>query len=347
MKLNKQIYIRDRLIARGEAPYIICEMACAHEGEIKRAEKLIDAAAEAGADAIQFEMLDPDDNIIPATDMYKLLQRLYFSPDDWEHLFNYSRQYDIAVSSFAYDYKSLETALELGADLIKLNSSDLSNPDMIERIAGTCLPCTFGTGASAMEEILRSVEFYKNRGGKNLILMHGLQNFPTELHNMNIGRIKLLMNKFDCPAGYADHTDGGTALSMYIDLIALGIGASVIEKHITLNRDEKGIDHESALEPDEFMQYVRILNDGNSAIGCETIPGFSQSEITYRLFQKKKIVAARDLKSGETVSKDMIRFLRSEQPGGISPMDMENIIGARVVGKVSAYDHIHYSDIAG
>ena len=345
MNLKKKILIRDKVIEEKERPYIIAEMACAHEGQVERAKKLIDVAVQSGADAIQFEIFDPDDNIVPQLKMYSILKKLYFFPDQWKDLFNYARQFDIAISTFAYDYKSLELALRQGSDLIKLNSSDLSNPDMIIKIAQSRLPYTLGTGASTMEEICKSIELSLKHGGDKLILMHGVQNFPTDINNLHINRLNILRTTFDCLVGYADHTEAGTDLSPIIDLIALGMGACVIEKHITLDRSEKGIDHESALEPEEFMKFIKRLNNAYKALGPKTLKSFNESDLNYRLFQKKTVVATRNLKTGDTLRKEMIKILRNSKEHGISPMDVKYIIGKTISKDIKKYEPIKQSDV--
>jgi len=246
-RLARQIVIRDRLIAEGEPPYIICEMACAHEGKVDIAKRLVDAAVEAGADAIQFELLDPVDNIVPQTEMYGILQSLYFTPDQWQDIFEHTRQYDIAISSFSYDYSSLKLALELETDFVKLNSSDLLNVDMLITLAEADIPFTAGTGSSTMMEIAAAMDIVMKHSGDKVILMHGVQNFPTDMRNAHIRRMALLRSAFDCLVGYADHTEGGHYLSNVIDLVAVGMGACVIEQHIPRDRRFEGIDHESAL----------------------------------------------------------------------------------------------------
>ena len=299
---SKQIAIRDKVISEDSPPYIIAEMACAHDGELDKAKAIVDAAVEAGADAVQFEILDPDDNIVPDTDMYRLLQRLYFSPEQWRKLFDYTRQYDIAIFSYAYDFVSLLLALELNSDAIKLNSSDLSNPDMIIKIAESRLPFTVGTGASTMHEVAWSLELALAHGGDKLVLMHGVQNFPTDLRYAHIRRVQLLRSAFDCLVGYADHTEGGTYLSQVIDLVAVGMGAVIIEKHITLDRSEEGIDYEAALDPEEYKCFVETIHAASIALGPPRIQTLNQSDLKYRQFQKKSIVAACLIQKGEIIT---------------------------------------------
>jgi sialic acid synthase SpsE len=344
-RLHQSIQVQDKVISSDAPPYVIAEMACAHDGELNKAKAIVDVAVRAGADAIQFEILDPDDNIVPHTDMYKLLQSLYFTPEQWGELFEYTRQYDIAISSYAYDCASLKVALDLKTDILKLNSSDLSNPDAIVLCAESGLPCTIGTGASSMEEIAESIELYLDHGGKDLVLMHGVQNFPTDLQYLHIRRVDLLRSAFDCLVGYADHTEGGTFLSGVIDLVAIGVGAVIIEKHITLDRSEKGIDYQSALEPDEFKKFVSLMRDARIAFGGSRIQPLNNSDRKYRQFQKKSIVAACSIPEGSKITRDKVAFLRDEIAPGLSPMKVSELLGKTARRSINKFERIHLTDV--
>lgn len=342
---SKRIEIRDKIIGEDSPPYIIAEMACAHQGDLNRAKAIVDASVEAKADAVQFELVDPDDNIVPQTEMYKLLKRLYFTPDQWRDLFEYTRSHDIAVFSYAYDYVSLLLALKLGTDAIKLNSSDLSHPDMIVKSAESSLPVSIGTGASTMEEITESLELARSHGGEKIILMQGVQNFPTDHKFAHIRRIKLLRSAFDCLVGYADHTDAFDPLSRVIDLAALGMDAVIIEKHITLDRSQKDIDHEAALEPGEFKTFVRTIRDAHIALGPPHLQGFKENDHRYRLFQKKSIVAAKPIAKGEKITREIIAFLRNSDTPGMSPMKFNSLLGKTAKREIDRFDQIQQADV--
>ena len=348
MTFCKEIRIRNRVITENmEEPYIIAEMACAHDGEVAKAKKLVDSAVSAGADAIQFEVLSPDDNIVPQEEVYDLITRINFTREQWKEIYEYARGYGIAISTFGYDHPSLKLGIELGSDILKLNSSDLSNPDMIIDCARSGLPFTVGTGSSTFQEISKSLKLALENGGKKIILMHGLQNFPTDLKNAHIRRMIILKNAFGCLAGSADHTDASTDLSKIIDLVAVGMGASVLEKHITIDRSERGVDYEAALEPDEFKKYVELMKNSYTALGPARILPFKENDLEYRRFQKKSIVASKDIDVDEVFSSENLCFLRNPKTAGISPMEHERIEGKRAKRPVKKFDQILPGDIVG
>lgn len=343
---SQQIEINGKTIG-GESVYIIAEMACAHDGDFEKAKKLIDSAYEAKADAIQFELLEPDENVIPGKKINELLKTLYFTPQEWKELFSYAKDKNLDIFSFAYDYPSLKLALELKTDAIKLNSSDLMNIEMLKLSSKSNLPFTVGTGGSTFEEISEAVAYIKLCGGKKAILMQGVQNFPTKMEYARISRMKSLKESFKSLVGYADHMDADTKISKTIDLVALGMGAKVLEKHITLDRSEKGVDYQSALEPAEFKEYVALIRDAEVAMGTSEITPLIEPDIEYRIFQKKCIVAACNIEIGDIITRDKIKFLRDTEKLGILPMYVDKVLDKKVSENIKKYDIITFDSIEG
>lgn len=343
--MNTRIKINKATIGTGHRPYIIAEMACAHNGEFQQALDLIKVSKEAGADACQLQFFVPEETVTPNHPVYKVLQDIAFSKEEWRKIFEYGKSLEIDMWVCTYDVPSVEWAVEFGAVGIKLNSADLANPDVLKAVAQSKIPFTLGTGASTFEEIARGLRFTASHGAENCILMQGVQNFPTQNKDLNIARIKLLQNTFGLPVGYADHTDGDDDYGNIIDLIAIGCGAVVLEKHITLDRSKKGIDYQAALNPDEFKEYVSTMHKGAESFGVAEIKEFSESDLKYRKFQKKGIVAAHDLKIGDVVTRDKVLFIRNEIPG-IAPIDLLLLEGKSLTKSVAKFENITLADIA-
>ena len=342
---RKSINIGNRTLSQESPAYIIAEMACAHQGDPEQAILLIDSAVDAGADAIQLELFDAPNNLAPQSPLYEKVCQLQFSEDTWKMLFKHSRDKGIDISAFVYDVPSFELAKCLDPDLYKLNSSDLSNPELLKLVATTGKPYTIGTGASSLDEISRSLKYLLSHGGDQVVLMHGVQNFPTPLKDADIGRIELLRHTFNTLVGYADHTSGDDPVSLNIDLIALGAGACLVEKHIVLNRSDKGVDSEAALEPDQLKSYIEQLRRVQMATGNRKPQDFTESCLKYRRFQKKITVAKVTIEKDEILDSSKIIFLRHPDTG-ISPFDIQEFIGKRVKRKLNAYEAITKSDIA-
>lgn len=342
--MSRTVKIKDSVIGNGNKPYIIAEMACAHDGSLDKAKQLVDSAVAAGADAVQLQFFVPDETVTPAHQVYDVLKKIAFSPQQWSGLVDYARSKKIHVFVCTYDVPSVELAITLGADGIKLNSSDLSNPEVVAAVAKSGIPFTLGTGASTIEEIRKGVELAEANGAKNIILMYGVQNFPTRTEDLNILRIKLLQDNFDLPVGYHDHTDGEDPFAKMVELIAIGMGACVVEKHITIDRKEKGIDHQAALEPAEFKTFVATIHRAYTALGKKEYAEFTESDLRYRKFQKKSIVAARELKRGETITRKEVKFIRNVEPG-LPPNEFKSIDGRKVNRDIKQFENIVPGDI--
>jgi sialic acid synthase SpsE len=341
--MRETIRIGEKLIGSSETVYVIAEMACAHDGDVDKAKGLINAAVSAKADAIQLQFFSRKDLMTPSHEAYNLLGTLEFSRQEWKEIYQYARRKDIQIFACAYDVPSAELAIQLGVDGIKLNSSDLSNPDLLEIVARSGLPYTMGTGASTVEEIAQAVETCLRNGGDQIILMHGVQNFPTAIEHAQINRIRMLKALFPFPVGYQDHTDASHPFSRVVDLLAVGAGACVIEKHITLDRSETGTDYQAALEPMELKEFVQTIKRAERAMGSNRILPLSQNEKNYRKFQKKSIVSGCEIKKGQLVTRGMLQFMRSEP--GLSPHQVGKIVGRATKRNIRQFENILPEDL--
>lgn len=325
MKLNNKFKIGKISIGSGKV-FIIAEMACAHGGSLIKARKIIDAAKEAKADAIQLEIYTPDETCIPGTEENKELRQVYFTRAEWIGLFNYARKKKINIISFCYDFGSLLFSIKNKVDAIKVNSSDLLNLDFLNYLPRIKIPITLGTGSSKVTEIKKAVNYlYKKNKNIKLILMHGVQNFPTDIRNERINKLDILKNIFKCNIGYANHTAGHTKIAKYIDLIAIGKSVSLLEKHITVKRSLRDFDYFSSLEPREFRDYVKTIRTAEEA--NKYYKGFelTDSDKKYRIFQKKSIVTSKKVNKNQKISKKNILFIRNMVEEGMPPIHYLNI----------------------
>lgn len=326
----KQISIKDRTIGKGHQLYIIAEMACSHDGNAEKAKRLVDSAVQGGADAVQLQFFNRDALMTPQHDIYDLLGTIELNKQAWREVYDYARQFPLDVFACTFDLPSFELAVELGVDGIKLNSSDLSNHELLERVAKSGLPYTIGTGASTVEEISKAVELTMESGNHNMVIMHGIQNFPTPSESAHINKLLLLDKLFPFPVGYADHTDAEDSFSRVIDLLAIGAGACLVEKHITLDRAEKGTDYQAALEPQEFADYVALMHKAHVSMGALHWQPLGEQDIKYRKFQKKNIVAERDMPKGTTVTLESVTFKRTGIITNLHPGNIDDIVGRKI-----------------
>ena len=330
--------------------YIIAEMACSHEGDPSLARKIIDGAGQARADAIQFQIWSLKDTVVPNHPDYGMLQRIELAPDTWRELANYSRQHYPAMHIIAcvYDRSSVDFAETIDVDAYKLNSQDLSNPNLIDRVSRKLKRIDLSIGASTIGEIQSALEHIaaarQNSGKPDVWLMYGYQGFPTPTDAINLNYMMKLKQLFELPIGYQDHSDGNSEAAFWLPAAALGMGVDVLEKHITHDRSYKGIDHEAALNPDEFARFVHMVREIEASKGSSTPRAFSPEEVKYRKYAKKSIVAAHDLAEGQIVGPNDLLFMRADSLG-IPPDQTERLIGRSTKRAVSAYHLINEDDV--
>ena len=302
-------------------------MACSHEGDFDIARRLVDAAVDSKADAVQFQVISVRHYVVPQHPDYKLYCRLEFKPEIWRALFQHAKQQGIAVFAAAYDRPSADLAFDCGVDAYKLHSADLANPHLTTYIASKGKPVTLGTGGSTLEEMTEGIRMLQESGGREIILMHGFQNFPTRWESIHLRMMMTYKRMFDLPVGYQDHTDGESELGFVLPMVARGLGADVLEKHFTHDRSKKGVDHESALNPDELKRFVQTVRDVDVSLGSGSPHPLSADEQKYRIYAKKCIVAGRAIRAGETIQMEMLDFKRSTP--GLAPTSAVQMVGKK------------------
>jgi N,N'-diacetyllegionaminate synthase len=326
--------------------FVIAEMACSHEGDINLAKLIIDGAFKSEADAVQLQIWSLENMMSPQRKEYELLQRLEFSPAEWSELVSYCRvKYpEMLVYVCAYEHSTIEFINSLGIDGFKLNSSDLSNPLVLEKVANIGKPINLSVGASSIAEIQYAVDIIQGLSQAKITLMYGHQSFPTKPENVHMSYLTKLANLFELPLGYQDHCDEDEESAFWLPAASMGMGVSVLEKHITHDRSLKGIDHESALNLDEFVKFVEMVRCIDQAKGISSPRKFTDEEIKYREFQKKSIVVTSDLKSGDTLTRNNIAFMRAEKLG-LAPNKIDRIIGKRINKNLLAFEVVLEGDV--
>jgi N,N'-diacetyllegionaminate synthase len=243
-----------------------------------------------------------------------------------------------------YEHSTIEFIDSLGIDGYKLNSSDLSNPLVLEKVAKMDKPINLSIGASTIAEIQSAIHRIKSISNANVTLMYGHQNFPTHPENVNMSYMKKLGDLFDLPIGYQDHCNADDESAFWLPAASMGMGVDVLEKHITHDRSMKGIDHESALNPGEFQRFVEMVRVIERATGESTPHAFSVAEKKYREFQKKSIVTVRDLKTGHALVDDDVAFMRAEVLG-LSPDKLGGILDKTIKHDMAAFQPILEGDL--
>ena len=315
---------------------VIAEAGVNHNGSLETAKRLIDAAKECGADIVKFQTARLDLLVSKYADMadYQkknigheesqkdMLSKLLLSYDDFVELADYCKKVGIRFLSTPFDIESIHF-LDPMQDIWKVPSGEITNYPYLVEIGKTGKPVIMSTGMCYMNEVHDAVNVLRNNGVKDITLLHCTTQYPTPINEVNLNVMTTLSKEFDCPVGYSDHTQG-----IEVDLAAVAMGAVVIEKHFTLDRNMPGPDHKASLEPDELKSMIDGIRKVEEARGSfEKVP--SKSEIENRDIARKSIVAAIDVKAGDILSE---KNITTKRPGnGISPMRWNEILGTRAI----------------
>ena len=316
---------------------IIAEAGVNHNGSIDLAKMLVEKAKEAGVDYIKFQTFKASKLVTKAAkqaeyqqknigkegdSQYQMLKKLELSPEEHEVLIDYCHQLGIKFFSTAFDFDSIEYLHSLNLGLWKVPSGEVTNYPFLKRIAAFNEPTILSTGMCEMEDVRAAVDaLYKNGLSKeNLILLHCNTEYPTPFEDVNLKAMDALRNEFGVEVGYSDHTKG-----IEVPIAAVALGATVIEKHFTLDRNMEGPDHKASLEPDELKAMVSAIRNIEKAIGGDGTKHVSESEKKNIAIARKSIVAACDIKAGDVFTEQNLTVKRPAN--GVSPMRWEEVLG--------------------
>jgi N,N'-diacetyllegionaminate synthase len=313
--------------------FIIAEAGVNHNGDIELAKRMVDAAVAFGADAIKFQTFHADKVVVrvaekakyqmEATDrsesQFAMLKKLELSESQHRILIDHCQNKGILFLSTPFDLVSIGFLQSIDISIWKIPSGEITNLPYLIKIAQTGKPVILSTGMSTLEEVRTAVEILKYNGSSEIIVLHCNTEYPTPYEDVNLNAMLTMQKALDIKTGYSDHT-----LGIEVPIGAVAMGAVVIEKHFTLDKNMDGPDHKASLEPSEFAIMVQSIRNIEKAMGAgEKKP--SPSELKNISIIRKSIVAARDIARGEKFTEDNIMVKR---PGnGISPMKWFEILG--------------------
>jgi len=330
--VNKSFQIGNHTIGAGHAPYIIAEMSGNHNHDLSRALRIIDAARQAGVHAVKIQTytadtitLDHDgdeflikEGLWTGRNLYALYEEAH-TPWDWhKKMFDHAAQQGITLFSSPFDKTAIDFLEDLNAPAYKIASFELIDLPLIRYAAQTGKPLIMSTGLATKEEISEAVEAVQESGNQNLVVLHCVSGYPSEPSEANLATMVDIAREFDLLTGLSDHSHG-----IAVPVAATALGASVIEKHITLSRAEGGVDSAFSLEPQEFTDLVSTCQMAHSALG-EVNYDLKDSERENQQFRRSLYVVA-DIAKGEKLTAENIRSIR---PGlGLKPKYFDALIG--------------------
>ncbi len=315
----KNIKIGNKIVGEGQPVFVIAEAGINHDGILSQAEELLEKAKEVGADAVKFQTFRAESLCSKRSKNFDLFKSLELTRNNWESIAETAKRVGTIFFSSVFDEESVELLDSLGVPAFKIASGDLTYLPFLEYIAKKNKPIILSTGMSTLSEIDEALNIIYSTGNRDVILLHCISNYPTKVEDVNLKAINTLEQVFKLPVGFSDHTIGTV-----IPLTAVSLGAKVIEKHFTLNKNLPGPDHKLSLNPDEFKEMVGGIRTIEQALG-DGIKAPRESEAEAIKAGRRSITAKINIPAGVTITRDMLKIAR---PGtGIEPKFIDIVIG--------------------
>lgn len=315
--------------------FIIAEAGVNHNGSTEIAKRLVDEAVSAGADAVKFQTFKTENLVrrdakkatyqMETTDneesQFDMLKKLELTPEMHRELMDYCKEKGIMFLSTPFDIDSLHYLVECGIEIIKIPSGEITNYPYLREVGRTGKPVILSSGMSTMDEVSAAINVLEEYGSQDITVLHCNTEYPTLYVDVNLKAMLSLKDELGVTVGYSDHTQG-----IEVPVAAAALGAAVLEKHFTLDRNMEGPDHKASLEPDELCLMVRQIRNIELALGNgQKIP--SESEKKNIDIARKSIVAKKDIQQGDIFTEEN---LTTKRPGdGISPMCWNEMIGQK------------------
>jgi sialic acid synthase SpsE len=331
----KSVQMGDRLVGPGNAAYIIAEVGANHDRDLTIAHRLIDVAADQGADAVKFQTYSAETlysrftprlkemdefGRSPAGETpFKLIKRVEL-PREWQReLRDHAVERGIDFLSTPFDLEAVEELAALDVKAFKIASYEITYYDLLKAAARRQRPLIISTGNSNLADVEMAVAAVQEEGNDQVILLHCVSQYPARFEDLNLRAIQTMARAFGVPVGFSDHTLDNTAA-----VLAVGLGACCFEKHFTLDRKRKGPDHPSALEPDELANYVQAIRNAENALGSPVKRVQPSEEENHRL-ARRSLHARVDISKGTRITAEMLTVKRPAL--GIHPAFKRLVVG--------------------
>lgn len=342
MNTSKGIRIQHRKIGEGHPCFIIAEAGVNHNGDLKLAKKLVDAAAAAGADAVKFQSFKAESLVTrtaPRAEYQKkttgskdsqqdMLRRLELDAEAHREIATYCQKKKIIFLSTPFDEENVELLAALGVPAIKIPSGEITNLPFLKYVACKKRPIILSTGMSSLEEVEAAVNTIREHGDSPLALLHCTSAYPARPQDANLRAIQTMKDAFALPVGYSDHTRG-----VVVSFAAVALGACIIEKHFTLSRDLEGPDHKASFEPAELKATIQGIRAVEQSLG-DGIKRMAKCERDIARLVRRSIVARRTIRAGEILKPGMLTCKRPAT--GISPVHWDSVIGRKAKRAIPA-----------
>lgn len=344
------VKIADKIIGEGEPCFIIAEAGVNHNGDIELAKELIDAARNAGADAVKFQTFKAEKVVTQNAEkaeyqkettekgsQYEMIKKLELTEEDFNDLANYTNKKNIVFLSSPFDKESVDLLDEINVPVFKVASGEITNFPLLTHIAKKEKPIIVSTGMTTLGEVEEALNVVRSEGVKEILLLHCVSDYPAKMKDVNLRAMETLKHAFKLPVGFSDHTLGIT-----VPIAAVALGACVIEKHFTLDKNLPGPDHKASLEPNELKEMVKAIRNVEKALG-DGIKRPTNNEDEVKGVVRRSIVAKVDIPDGTIITEDMIEVKRPAT--GIEPKYMKMVVGKRAKINIKKDDLIAWNGL--
>jgi len=341
--MDRLIKIGEHYVGEGKPCLIVAEAGINHDGDMKKAKMLIDAAVNCGADVIKFQTHLPEYEMLPLTPtasyvrepLFDLLTRVALSKKDHVVLKDYATKKGILFLSTPFSREAVDLLEEVGTEAYKVGSGEMTNLPLLEYIAGKGKPIILSTGMSTLDEIKESVDFLR-RLAKDLVILYCVSSYPARYEDLNLKFINRLQKEFRLPIGFSDHSVG-----IYPALAVVALGACVVEKHFTIDRDWPGPDQKASITPPELAELVEGVRIIEKALG--DAKGITAEELDIRKMARESVVSLVEIPKGTVVKENMVWVKR---PGtGIPAKNLHGVLGKKARKRIEANIMIRWSDL--
>ena len=341
-----------RAIGPRSKTFVIAEAGVNHNGSVEMAHRLVDAAVEAGANAVKFQTFSAEGvatrqapkaayqerNVGSDIGQIQMLKELELSNEAHRELMSHCQERGILFLSTPHDWAAVDFLFDLGVAAYKIGSGDLTNLPFLRKVAQKGLPVILSTGMSTLGEVEEAVEAVTCQENRQLVLLHCVTNYPASINECNLLAMRTMAQAFGFPVGYSDHTEGCEAA-----LAAVALGAVAVEKHFTLNRSMVGPDHQASMEPDQLRALVEGIRRVEQALG-DGVKRPAATELEMRHPIRKSIAAAVPIPAGAVITDEMVTTKRPG--GGMHPRYWDMVLGRVARTDIAEDTLLRWEDLA-
>lgn len=331
--------------------YYIAETAFHHEGNVDFLNELVSHLVMLDIQAVKFHLLlDVDDYMVSNHSAIQVIRDISISKNDWQNIFQSVKDAKKDIVALTNDLASLKYINQVQDEFpiaaIELHSTGLNDLFLLREAVHFKKTVMLGIGGSTFDEIQFAVDFLKDHGKDDIVLMHGFQNYPTNYEEINFRRINFMRQAFDLPVGYADHTDPNDKNNALMSVLPAMLGVKVFEKHVTHVLGEKRIDAQAAVSLEVMEEVIKLGNEIQKTLGSKSIM-YSEAELNYGNTgpMKKALVASRDLAVGTIIQLEDLAYKRTDESSTLNQKDIVKVLGSEVVDHLSKDELISYKNI--